>query len=176
MSPPTEHLAIAFANTVSSSTRDAIATADLFRRWSRGWPVMARVANGLPDGELVRIHEYRDESQRVLHRLADRAPVPTRLLEAVMAPGLAGAPFTPRQLDDGRFVVDGDPSAVLTHLLGRAVADLLLGAEVGNLSRCAGAGCRKVFLRHRPGRRWCDSAVCGNRARVAAHARRARRD
>jgi predicted RNA-binding Zn ribbon-like protein len=41
------------------------------------------------------------------------------------------------------------------------------------LGVCQGAGCLKVFTATRADRRWCDSAVCGNRARVKAHARRA---
>ncbi|MCZ0972623.1 CGNR zinc finger domain-containing protein [Streptomyces albulus] len=47
----------------------------------------------------------------------------------------------------------------------------------GQLRQCAGEGCALVYLDTSRGRRrrWCSSEVCGNRARVARHRRRAGR-
>jgi predicted RNA-binding Zn ribbon-like protein len=58
------------------------------------------------------------------------------------------------------------------HLLSRATLDFLIGPEAGRLAHGGGSGCFLVFVAQRAGRRWCDSRVCGSRARVAAHARR----
>lgn len=53
-------------------------------------------------------------------------------------------------------------------------ARLLLSPDRERVRRCGGEGCGWLFLdqsRNRS-RRWCDMAVCGNRARVKAHYRR----
>ena len=51
-----------------------------------------------------------------------------------------------------------------------SAADLLTGADHALIHQCAGAGCTLFFYdrtkNHR--RRWCSTAVCGNRAKVAA--------
>jgi len=64
----------------------------------------------------------------------------------------------------------------------RAAADLLIGAPAGALRECASERCRWLFVDESPSRRrrWCDMAVCGNRAKVKRHyarrwARRANR-
>lgn len=53
-----------------------------------------------------------------------------------------------------------------------AAADFLTAPE--QLGRCPGHDCGWLFLNPRGTRRWCSMAVCGNRAKVARHARRAR--
>jgi len=171
MSRPTEHLAIAFANTLSSRSRDRIASPDGFASWASGWPTLSRLAVGLPESTLAAIRTQRDATQQVLHRLAAHQSAAREPLELVTRPGLSAAPF--RLVVDGATIrVDGEPEAALRHLLGRAMVDLLLGPLAGRLRQCAGTGCRKVFLAQRADRRWCDSQICGNRARVAAHAHR----
>lgn len=53
-------------------------------------------------------------------------------------------------------------------------ARLLLSQDRERVRRCGGDGCGWMFLdqsRNRS-RRWCDMAICGNRARVKAHYRR----
>lgn len=53
-------------------------------------------------------------------------------------------------------------------------ARLLLSPDRERVRRCGGDGCGWLFVdqsRNRS-RRWCDMAICGNRARVKAHYRR----
>jgi predicted RNA-binding Zn ribbon-like protein len=171
MSPTPEHLAIAFANTLSSLEHDRIATLEQFTAWAGPWPQLSRLAVDLPAAALAPIGAQRDATQRVLHRLAAREPVPTETLNLATRPGLGAAPFELVHESEG-IRVDGEPGPVIRHLLSRAVIDLVVGPHVALLQRCAGSGCRKVFLAQRPDRRWCDSRICGNRVRVAAHARR----
>jgi predicted RNA-binding Zn ribbon-like protein len=56
------------------------------------------------------------------------------------------------------------------------MAELVCEADFAHIKTCEGAGCTLVFLDttrdHR--RRWCSMAVCGNRAKQAAHRRRSR--
>jgi predicted RNA-binding Zn ribbon-like protein len=61
----------------------------------------------------------------------------------------------------------GAPFDVLAEHLAPATLDLLLSGPP--LRTCAGPDCLKTFDVPRADRRWCDSAVCGNRVRVRAH-------
>lgn len=84
----------------------------------------------------------------------------------------------------------GEGGAVLAHIgpddpteaaLGRVALDAAaaLGtAERGRLRICAPATCSARFYDRSPAarRRWCSMAGCGNRAKVRAHRRRARRE
>jgi predicted RNA-binding Zn ribbon-like protein len=58
--------------------------------------------------------------------------------------------------------------------IARAAADLVAQPRGGEIKRCANPRCVLYFRdrsrAHR--RRWCSMAVCGNRMKVAAHARR----
>lgn len=58
----------------------------------------------------------------------------------------------------------------------RAAADLLIGAPAGALRECGSERCRWLFVDKSPSqrRRWCDMAVCGNRAKVRRHYARKR--
>lgn len=63
--------------------------------------------------------------------------------------------------------------------LGRILADLHHAAEIGNLDRlkmCASDECQRVFYdRSKPAtRRWCSSALCGNREKTRAYRTRQR--
>lgn len=59
---------------------------------------------------------------------------------------------------------------VLT-MLARDAVDLLTGPEIGRLHQCQASSCGSFYLDTSRGgqRRWCSSASCGNRVRVAAH-------
>ncbi|OXM74845.1 MULTISPECIES: CGNR zinc finger domain-containing protein [Amycolatopsis] len=169
----TEPLALAFANTRSSPGRDRIATVERFRAWARPWPALAACVTATPPGALPEVLARRDATQVVLHHLAAGEAPPAGELAFATAPGLARAEFRVRPAAGGVAVDDAGPEAV-PQVLGRAVVDFLLGPQIAHLRRCQGGGCHKVFVSARADRRWCDSKVCGNRARVAAHARRSR--
>lgn len=58
--------------------------------------------------------------------------------------------------------------------LARSLADLICTEDFTNLKACEGPACTLLFVdRTRArGRRWCSMAVCGNRAKQAAHRER----
>jgi predicted RNA-binding Zn ribbon-like protein len=60
--------------------------------------------------------------------------------------------------------------------IARSAAELLVGPELARVKRCPGTNCGWLFLdtSKNASRRWCDMAVCGNRARVRAFAARKR--
>jgi predicted RNA-binding Zn ribbon-like protein len=174
MPPIADPLAIDFANTRSSAGRDRIGTLEQFRGWAGGWPALAALAGKLSEGELAEVQSQRDTMQRVLQHLAAAEPLPDDVWHRAVRAGLAAAPFRLVAVPGGVATLPGQPLATVRHLLGRALVDLVLNLRPGELHRCHGVGCERVFLARRAGRRWCDSRICGNRARVAAHARRHR--
>jgi predicted RNA-binding Zn ribbon-like protein len=58
--------------------------------------------------------------------------------------------------------------------VARHAAALVTSAEVSNVGACPGDDCGWLFLDLRGRRRWCSMESCGNRAKVAAFARRRR--
>jgi predicted RNA-binding Zn ribbon-like protein len=55
--------------------------------------------------------------------------------------------------------------------IGEALAKLVCEENFADVKACEGHSCTLVFADHtrRRGRRWCSMAVCGNRAKQAAH-------
>jgi predicted RNA-binding Zn ribbon-like protein len=72
-----------------------------------------------------------------------------------------------------------DPDALDAPLwpVARSAAELLVSADRARVRRCASATCLWLFLDTTKNgrRRWCEMAVCGNRAKVRAHRKRAAR-
>ena len=80
----------------------------------------------------------------------------------------------------GYEVRDHVPPASVSGFLARVAesgALLLAHEDPTRVRRCAAPGCARWFLdtSKNQRRRWCSMALCGNRAKVAAHQRRSRR-
>ncbi|ARP83786.1 hypothetical protein CAL12_25235 [Bordetella genomosp. 8] len=60
--------------------------------------------------------------------------------------------------------------------IGVALSAFVSGEDLTYVKACEGPRCTLLFADHTRGhrRRWCSTAVCGNRAKVAAHRERAR--
>jgi predicted RNA-binding Zn ribbon-like protein len=72
-----------------------------------------------------------------------------------------------------RWALDAAPGLDLPVLAAAwTAAELLTSPQVAFVAACPGVDCGWLFLDRRRRRRWCDMAACGNRAKVAAHARR----
>jgi predicted RNA-binding Zn ribbon-like protein len=65
------------------------------------------------------------------------------------------------------------PDALLLPI-AQAMAELLATADFSQVKACEGPACTLLFLDRTRGhkRRWCNMAVCGNRAKQAAHRER----
>ncbi|HEX8725108.1 MAG TPA: CGNR zinc finger domain-containing protein, partial [Gemmatimonadaceae bacterium] len=74
------------------------------------------------------------------------------------------------------FVPGGDAFAGLMIPLVESAADALIRDELSRVRRCADPRCHRVFydVTRNGGRRWCDMATCGNRAKAARHRARNR--
>jgi predicted RNA-binding Zn ribbon-like protein len=58
--------------------------------------------------------------------------------------------------------------------VGEALARLVCSEDFSNVKACEGPACTLLFVDHTRGhaRRWCSMAICGNRAKQAAHRQR----
>jgi predicted RNA-binding Zn ribbon-like protein len=67
------------------------------------------------------------------------------------------------------------PEALLLPI-GEALAQLVCAEDFSNVKACEGQPCTLFFADHTRGRarRWCSMAICGNRAKQAAHRHRAK--
>jgi predicted RNA-binding Zn ribbon-like protein len=61
--------------------------------------------------------------------------------------------------------------------VAKAMAELVCNEDFSDIKGCEGHGCTLFFLdkTRARARRWCSMAICGNRAKQAAHRRRAQR-
>ncbi|HTZ69429.1 MAG TPA: CGNR zinc finger domain-containing protein, partial [Acetobacteraceae bacterium] len=67
------------------------------------------------------------------------------------------------------------PDALLLPI-GAALAQLICTEDFSQVKACEGPACMLLFADHTRGhaRRWCSMAICGNRAKQAAHRHRAK--
>jgi predicted RNA-binding Zn ribbon-like protein len=72
------------------------------------------------------------------------------------------------------FVPAGDAFAGLMIPVVESAADALVLGELSRVRRCADPRCLRVFFDSTKNgrRRWCDMAICGNRAKAARHRRK----
>lgn len=65
------------------------------------------------------------------------------------------------------------PESLLMPIV-EALAKLVCGEDFTHVKACEGPRCTLMFADHTRGhaRRWCSMAICGNRAKVAAHRKR----
>jgi len=164
---------VAFANTRSSAERDRIADIGGWRAWLELWPGLRTVGDAVDPVGLAWLRAVRDDVQTVLRAHATAARHDDDALARLLAHAEDTGGITLKWGERGYDLAlrHGRPEAVLAQVLARATLTVLVTGPA--LGACQGAGCLKVFAVTRADRRWCDSTVCGKRARVKAHARRA---
>jgi predicted RNA-binding Zn ribbon-like protein len=105
-------------------------------------------------------------------------PVDLALLSAELAEAMAHALLHPAGAGFAwDWLIAGDsPLTRPLWPIARSAAELLTNPELARVKRCPGTNCGWLFLdtSKNASRRWCDMAICGNRARVRAFAARKR--
>jgi len=83
--------------------------------------------------------------------------------------------LTPRLLRTGSVRRDGTASQLLATLAADLL-ELVAGADIDNVKRCAHPGCTRLYLdsSRAKTRQWCGMSTCGNRAKVQAFRARQR--
>lgn len=136
-----------------SAALDAVAAeARELREWFRGF-VQARKGRPLTDADLPEL-----ERLNVLLRQDDR-------FDEVVAGGGALELRSNRRWSSPRS---------LLMPIAEAMAKLVCEEDFTHVKSCEGLRCTLMFADHTRGhaRRWCSMALCGNRAKVAAHRQR----
>ena len=137
---------------------DAVAThARAFREWFRGF-VRERMGKPLSDDAVAAL----DPLNRILARDEAYGQIVAR--KDSESSGLT--------LESRRRWRSSD---TLLIPIARSIADLLTTENFSDVKACQGHACTLLFVDHTRGRarRWCNMAVCGNRAKQAAHRERA---
>jgi predicted RNA-binding Zn ribbon-like protein len=108
------------------------------------------------------------QARRARHDYAELNRV---LADLTGSPAVTGQPWPRLELLTER------PAEQLRLDLTQAVAGALTQLDATRIRRCANPECVLVFHDTSKGgkRRWCDMALCGNRAKATAHYRRRRR-
>jgi predicted RNA-binding Zn ribbon-like protein len=145
--------------TTSGELDNVAAQARDLREWFRGF-VRAHKGRSLTAGDLNDLEP--------LNRLLERDESFNRI---VASGDGAAAPFQFRKTRRWHT------SDSLLPPIAEALATLVCEEDFTNVKACEGPACTLMFADHTRGRvrRWCSMAVCGNRAKQAAHRSRARR-
>ncbi|MDQ0468547.1 CGNR zinc finger domain-containing protein [Labrys wisconsinensis] len=100
-----------------------------------------------------------------LNRLLEREDAFSRIIPRT---GDGSGPFQRRTIRRWRT-----PEALLLPI-GEALADFVCTEDFADVKACEGPACTLLFADHTRGRarRWCSMALCGNRAKQAAHRHR----
>ncbi|VWD31315.1 PF07336 family protein [Burkholderia lata] len=185
---PPETLSIDFANTLywrgSDPPTETFGTMDDLLSWCRdqaGVPAgLAEACRALGEeaGEpamLARALALREALYRLFHAQAEqREPQADDL--ALLGGFLAEA--APRvalaRIDGGYAWLIGEGRATLAGLLSPVLwsaIDLLGGARLAKVKRCANDACQWLFIddSKNGSRRWCSMSSCGNRAKAYRH-------
>ncbi|WP_322022811.1 CGNR zinc finger domain-containing protein [Burkholderia sp. BCC1977] len=186
---PPETLSIDFANTLywrgADAPTETFGTLDDLLVWCRE---QARVPAGLADAcraqgqekggapaMLTRALALREALYRLFHAQAERREPQADDL-ALLGGFLAEA--APRvalaRIDGGYAWRIGEAGATLAGLLSPVLwsaTDLLGGARLAKVKRCANDACQWLFIddSKNGSRRWCSMSSCGNRAKAYRH-------
>ena len=142
-----------------------------------------RRAQQQPAGAMAALVDAR-RVRAALRALAERGlAVPTARVDALAEINrVLGRSAAIRRVDartDGTFahsfVSVGDAFAGLLLPIVESAAESLIVGELARVHRCADGRCTRVFFDSTKNRRrrWCDMAVCGNRAKAARHRHKA---
>jgi predicted RNA-binding Zn ribbon-like protein len=119
--------------------------------------------------------------QHMGHPLAADALVQLEPLNQLLGRDETFSRIVPRPIGgNGPFqlqMIRGWPSPEALLLpIGEALAQLVCTEDFSNVKACEGQSCTLFFVDRTRGRarRWCSMAICGNRAKQAAHRQRAK--
>jgi len=175
-------VAVNLVNTLVSDRpgRDLLGTSGQLRDWLRSQTPWIDT-NGAPGARLDDFRVLRDVLRALYRSVVTKSSPPPGSIETLNAFAASVATVLELRHEDagagfsaGRRPLSEDGDASVLAAIAESGIELLGGPDCDRLRACAGPGCRLFFLATHPARRWCDSRVCGNRVRVARHARRRR--
>ena len=156
-----------------SSREELLTEPELLSDWAvQGGLLDARV--DVTDDDLVAAIELREAIYRtVIARLEQRRP---QVADVNLVNEWGSQPqLTPRLLRTGATRREGTASQLLASLAAD-LHDLIAGADIENVKRCAHPGCTRLYADSSRGknRHWCGMSTCGNKVKVQAFRARQR--
>lgn len=131
------------------------------REWFRGF-VREHKGRALAATDLAQLEP--------LNRLLERDEVFSRIAPAPAGKDISGKDMPFQLLTERKWRT---PEALLLAI-GEALARFVCTEDFSQVKACEGPACTLLFADHTRGhrRRWCSMALCGNRAKQAAHRHR----
>jgi predicted RNA-binding Zn ribbon-like protein len=177
-----EPLAIDLANTLMTVAEPATELLVDDDRHAAFWALQAhRLPPGAAEPPPTRTVGLRSAVRSVLlTHLHGRAFDPSAV--TVLNDAAAGAPSSPQLASSATGTerrttwATQDGVALTLGAVARSAIDVVTGPSADRLRVCASDACSLLFVATHARRQWCSSAVCGNRERVARHARRQRQE
>jgi predicted RNA-binding Zn ribbon-like protein len=174
-----EPLAVDLADTIKTLVEPPL---DLIRDAERNAIFWQIEQHQLPDGagaaDPQRTRELRAAIRRLFDAKVDGGPFDPGALELVN--GLAATAVAhPELVTTGDTAVSQvrwtaeTPGALALAVAARSAIEVLTGPNADRLRRCASPTCSMFFVALNAKRQWCTPEGCGNRERVARHARAA---
>lgn len=161
---------------VTHVARDELSTPSQLENWLRSRQL-------LDDGDHLAARDHRHaldlrEALRAFLQLAPADRADDASMVAHMDAAMAKFPLILKSLESGSIKIGPAPG---TSTLAYILAEVYFLSQMGRLDRlrmCASDECKWIFFdRSKPGnRRWCSSALCGNRQKTRAYRQRRRED
>ncbi len=141
--------------------------------WARRTGILTRDEAGALAGRAVRVPLVRLRSALERHLAAESAPPDLAVLQPHLDDALRHSALEYDETGAARWQVRRLDARAPARRVALDLLDLLLGPP-GPIATCDDPECGWFFVDTSRGhrRRWCDSADCGNRARVRRHAER----
>ncbi|ACK51484.1 protein of unknown function DUF1470 [Methylocella silvestris BL2] len=185
------HLAIDFLNSITADRIEWLGSGADFLVWlEKSGAIDAGACAEMREGGIHRLDPIaaraRNLREQLRALLSDLSVLPQAdqlsFLNELLAEDESRARLVIGTNADGapRFQIERVPALSrhdqLLQPLAWAIADLLCNEDLSLLRRCEGAVCSLMFIDRTKShaRRWCSMAVCGNRAKAAAHRARTR--
>lgn len=174
-----EPLAVDLADTIKMAVEPPL---DLIRDAGRNelfWRIEhPQLPEGAGAADLHDTHQLRAAIRLLFDARVDGAPLDPDAL-AIVNRVAAAAVAHPQLSATGDRAVSQvqwtaeSPGALSLAVAARSAIEVLTGPNADRLRRCASPTCSMFFVALNAKRQWCTPEGCGNRARVARHARAA---
>lgn len=155
---------------------ERLSSTERLGQWLRGAGLDPSIEPAAED--LARFRRFREDLHTLFRHAVSGSRPPAAALARVNSAAVTYAAQL-RATDAGvELARSSSPPRALDAVLGLIAADavrILAGSDRNALRSCEAEDCGMLYLAHGGrARRWCSSAACGNRSRVAAHRARGR--
>ena len=156
---------------------ERLASVEHLRDWLEG--VGLNVETSPIEDDLTRVRCLREHLDALFRSAVAGARPPADAVAEINSNVACGVPRLSTTRAGFALASPASAGSALEPVMALIAADairILVGSDRRDLRVCAADDCRMLYLAHgRRARRWCSSARCGNRSRVAAHRARSGR-